>query len=165
MEESGSRLCMLDVVTAEDIPHSAGVTVHRHYRANDPELIKLFQSADLLVVPTRADMSPWVISEAMGAGTPVLASRIGGIPELIGREGECGLLVEPIDYDSLKQRLNSIVGDRSALREMGQCARERAELLFDAQRNLQREMDLLHRVATAPRSDGDGGILGTSPHP
>ena len=151
MEESGSRLCTLDVVTTADVRNADSITVHHEYRANDPNLIELFRSVDLLVLPTRADMTPWVIMEAMATGTPVLASRIGGIPELIGEEGQCGFLIEPDDYSSLERRLNSIIRDRSSLREMGQRARDRAELLFDGRRNLREEMELLCQVAVGRR--------------
>jgi glycosyltransferase involved in cell wall biosynthesis len=58
----------------------------------------------LLVLPTFREGSPNVVREALACGTPVVASRVGGVPELITSE-ELGLLVEPGDVDGLARSL------------------------------------------------------------
>ena len=50
--------------------------------------------------------------EAMASGTPVVASRVGGLPEVV-RDGETGYLVEPGDIDGLRDRLATVLADRT----------------------------------------------------
>jgi glycosyltransferase involved in cell wall biosynthesis len=61
--------------------------------------------------------------EAMASGVPVVASRIGGVPEIV-RDGETGFLVEPGAVDELRDRLAILLADRSLARRMGDRARE-----------------------------------------
>lgn len=85
------------------------------------ELERLVSGASFAVVSSRwRDNMPFSIVEAFAAGTPVIGSGIGGIPELVA-EGETGLLCEPGDARSLASRLASaasLCGDREAYRRM-----------------------------------------------
>lgn len=63
---------------------------------------------DVMVVPSRTDAAPLVVLEAMAAGTPVVASRVGGIPEQID-DGVNGLLVRPDDVDGLAATVNLLL--------------------------------------------------------
>jgi glycosyltransferase involved in cell wall biosynthesis len=75
---------------------------------SDERVLRMYYSAaDLLVYPTRADTFGLVVSEAMACGTPVLATRVGGVTEQI-IEGQNGFLVDPdIDEESLAERIVS----------------------------------------------------------
>lgn len=64
-----------------------------------------YRAADLLVLPTFREGCPNVVREALACGTPVVASRVGGVPELITSE-ELGLLVEPGDTDALARAIH-----------------------------------------------------------
>jgi len=64
-----------------------------------------YRAADLLVLPTFREGGPNVVREALACGTPVVASRVGGVPELVTSE-EMGLLVEPGDVDGLARSLH-----------------------------------------------------------
>lgn len=69
--------------------------------------------------------------EAMASGTPVVASRIGGVPELV-RHGETGFLVEPGDVTELRARLDELLGNPALAARMGRAGREAAsELTWD----------------------------------
>jgi glycosyltransferase involved in cell wall biosynthesis len=63
-----------------------------------------YRAADLLVLPTFREGSPNVVREALACGTPVIASRVGGVPELITSD-DIGVLVEPGDVDGLARSL------------------------------------------------------------
>ena len=75
-------------------------------------------AADLLCVPSRSEGTPNVVVEALAAGRPVVAARVGGVPELV-RDGENGLLVPPDDAPALARALGSALArswDPAALR-------------------------------------------------
>jgi glycosyltransferase involved in cell wall biosynthesis len=72
----------------------------------------------VLAVPSRSDGSPLVVSEAMTAGVPVVASRVGGLTNLIG-EGQTGLLVRPGDAEDLAGALVSLLLEPQAAEELG----------------------------------------------
>ncbi|HEY4413611.1 MAG TPA: glycosyltransferase [Gaiellaceae bacterium] len=82
-----------------------------------PEIAARLAESDLFVLASRFDNNPCVLVEAQAAGLPIVASRVGGIPEIV--EGN-GLLAEPEDVDSLAARiLEALAGlgayDRSAI--------------------------------------------------
>jgi glycosyltransferase involved in cell wall biosynthesis len=81
-----------------------------------------FAAADLLVLPSYSEGRPTVVYEAMAAGTPVLATNVGGVPEQV-RDGETGWLVDPGDRSALRARLCSL--SAADLDEMGAAARDR----------------------------------------
>jgi glycosyltransferase involved in cell wall biosynthesis len=62
--------------------------------------------------------------EAMACGTPVVASRIGGIPEIVD-DGVTGFLVDPGDPTQLRERISQVLGDRALASRLGRAARER----------------------------------------
>lgn len=79
-----------------------------HGRVSHEEVIKYYQQADLVIVPSLiAENAPTVIYEALVYGIPVLASRIGGIPELV-REDDNGWLFQPGNVEDFKQKLLSL---------------------------------------------------------
>lgn len=78
-------------------------------RVTDPEaLAALYAAADLLVVPSMIDNAPNVIAEAHACGLPVLASAVGGIPEMI-EAGHTGELVPPGDSAALAAAINLLI--------------------------------------------------------
>ncbi|MHC4941743.1 MAG: glycosyltransferase family 4 protein [Planctomycetota bacterium] len=89
--------------------------VHFHGRFEAPELAGVLQGIDVLVVPSVwYENTPFVILEALASGTPVIASDLGGLSELI-EEGDNGLLFKPGDHEELKKRIESMIEDRSLI--------------------------------------------------
>lgn len=89
------------------------------------ELPDLLRSADVLVVPSRwPDPAPLTVGEALATGRPTIASRIGGIPELLG---DAGILVEPDSPDDLAKALRSVLDDAGLAAGLATSARARAE--------------------------------------
>lgn len=133
----------LDVVTSDDVPDRPGVRVHRLTAASD-ELVRLFQQADLLCLPTRADAAPFAVVEAMASGTPVVSTKVGAIVELLG-DGEAGLAVPPGDGRALADAIGALVDDEPRRRSMAVAARTRAEVRYDSRRQTAELIDLMRR--------------------
>jgi glycosyltransferase involved in cell wall biosynthesis len=92
--------------------------------------------ATILVHPSRGigDAVPTVIKEAVALGTPVVASAVAGIPELLDH-GRCGVLVPPRDVEALADAIETLLGNVSLRRSYAAAARTYAEEKFDLWRN------------------------------
>ena len=91
----------------------------------------LLHEASVLVLPSHAEALPMSILESMAAGLPVVATRVGGIPDLV-EEGRTGLLVAPRDSEALAAALVELLTDRERRRAMGAAGRARARERFSA---------------------------------
>jgi glycosyltransferase involved in cell wall biosynthesis len=106
--------------------HRVDATFHGH----DPSVRDRLLEADLFVLPSRGENLPITILEAMAIGLPVVATRVGGIAELV-QDCVTGLLVEPDDADGLADALAALVGDRERRIAMGRAAVRRIVDRFD----------------------------------
>jgi glycosyltransferase involved in cell wall biosynthesis len=85
---------------------NAGDHIFFHGRENDrKKLTELYQEADIFLLPSLSEGIPKVILEAMAASLSIVASDAGGIPDLIGENGERGWLIEPGSVESCKEAL------------------------------------------------------------
>ncbi|HVS29198.1 MAG TPA: glycosyltransferase family 4 protein [Solirubrobacteraceae bacterium] len=84
---------------------------------------------DLLVVPSLAEPFGTVAAEAAAAGVPVVASRVGGLREVV-RDGVTGVLVDPGDVPALARAVGELLDDRSLRRRLGGEARRQAKRRF-----------------------------------
>ncbi|MCX7591275.1 MAG: glycosyltransferase family 4 protein [Kiritimatiellae bacterium] len=98
--------------------------------------------SDLLVLPSREEGSGQVIVEAMAMGKPVVASRVGGIPEYVS-EGETGILVPPADSTALAGALVALLSSPERLSALGRAALERARSEFDSGKIIDRFLALV----------------------
>jgi glycosyltransferase involved in cell wall biosynthesis len=125
-----------------------GAVLFAGYRP-DPE--RFLAAMDVFVLPSRAEAMPLVIPEAWAAGLPVVASRVGGIPELV-ENGKTGLLVEPGDVDGLAARLRYLLADPSAARALAQAGRELAGARYDLT-VMARAYDRTYRELLTPKKE------------
>ncbi|MEI9941321.1 MAG: glycosyltransferase family 4 protein [Pseudomonadota bacterium] len=125
------------LVTKADVPEEPGVRVFRNLQANSPELLELFRTADIFVLPTRADCYSLVCMEALASGLPVVTTRVGGIPDII-QDGKTGHLVDADDGDALAAALKGLCDDPARRREMSIASRAAAVARFDGRENARR---------------------------
>jgi glycosyltransferase involved in cell wall biosynthesis len=90
------------------------------------DLRKLYITSQLFVLPSLAEMSPSVISEAMASGKPVIGTRVGGIPTQIV-DGVNGFIVDPGDERQLAMKISCLLKDRQLRETMGKNSRRIAE--------------------------------------
>jgi glycosyltransferase involved in cell wall biosynthesis len=92
----------------------------------DPrDVSKYMIGADVFVLPSLSEGSPSVIVEALAAGTPILASNVGGVPELV-RDGKEGFLFQPGNVNQMSYLLSRMLRDGRLRRRMSKAARIRA---------------------------------------
>ena len=95
------------------------------YIVNEKALVELYNLADVMVYPTKADNLPLVVLESMSCGVPVIASKIGGIPEII-QNNLNGYLVEDYqDVNSFIKILDEIKISPQKLQHLSHQSRER----------------------------------------
>jgi glycosyltransferase involved in cell wall biosynthesis len=110
----------------------------------------LMDAADVVVHPTHFDALPTSVIEAMAAGRPVVASNVGGVPELISRSE--GLLVPPGDEAALAQALTTLLRDGELRATLGSAGRLRFTREFDVDVWVRKLKELYEEVTmtTAP---------------
>jgi glycosyltransferase involved in cell wall biosynthesis len=116
----------------------------------DELMTSVLPGFDLFVFPTRFDYSPYAVIEAMTAGVPVIASRVGAIPEMI-EDGRSGFLIDADRDAPLVDRMGWALDNRAELPAMGARARERAEGHYAAETNYPQLLDVLAGVARGGR--------------
>ena len=114
---------------------------------------KAMSAATLLVHPSigLGDAVPTVIKEAMAVGTPVVASAVAGIPELLDA-GRCGVLVSPRSPERLADAVGQLLADEPRRRQLARDGRAFAEKTFDLWQNGRRLAELLQATRRAAGS-------------
>ncbi|MGI8573286.1 MAG: glycosyltransferase family 4 protein [Solirubrobacteraceae bacterium] len=110
-----------------------------------PDVPRLLAGADVFVCSSRSEGMPVSILEAMAVGLPVVASAVGGVPELV-LDGHTGLLVPPGEVAPLAAALGRVLADRDLRKRMGSAARGVALERFDLPRFRQAHLDLYDRL-------------------
>lgn len=115
-------------------------------RLGPKEMAAFYREARFLVVPSKwFEGCPLVVSEAMSHGLPVVASRIGGLPEFV-EEGTTGYLFEPGNAGELTDRIRSLWADPEHGQRLGEAGRQKAIREYDEQRYYERLMSIYHRA-------------------
>jgi len=109
------------------------------------DLRPLLHQASFLVLSSQTEALPNVVLEAMAAGLPVVATRVGGVPELV-ESGRTGWLVNPGDAPGLAAALSQALADSEARQAMGRAGRERAVEHFSLETMARQYEALLDRL-------------------
>lgn len=98
---------------------------------SNEQLVGAVRGCSALALFSNEETLPTIIAQALAVGRPVVASRVGGIPEMIA-PGETGLLVEPRDEAALAAALTEVLSDPARAREMGRRGRAFARQSYEA---------------------------------
>jgi glycosyltransferase involved in cell wall biosynthesis len=104
--------------------------VHISSGLSDTELADLLASAEIACIPSLYEGFSLPAVEAMASGTPIVASRAGALPEVVGADGECARLVRPADVDELTSVLGELLDSPKELARLGAAGRRRALEVF-----------------------------------
>jgi glycosyltransferase involved in cell wall biosynthesis len=97
------------------------------------DIYDVMSAMDIFVLPSLNEGIPMSLLEAMALGRPVVASAVGGIPEVI-QDGVNGRLVPPGDPEALAEACLDLAGDRELAQAIGACARQTIEDSFSHER-------------------------------
>jgi glycosyltransferase involved in cell wall biosynthesis len=116
---------------------------------DQPNLLAWYQSANIVVVPSMLYESfSYTCAQAMAAGLPVVATRIGGIPETVD-DNRSGLLVAPGDVNELAQVILQFARDAELRKRMGDAGKTKAKQEFDSLRVATKFLEVAARTVTA----------------
>lgn len=102
----------------------------------DPFTAGVYDAAEIVCQVSRwEEVFGWVIAEAMAYRRPVIATRVGGIPELVTDE-ESGFLIERGDVPDLAEKVSALLGDPMRRQSMGNAGRRAVDAKFDLRRNV-----------------------------
>lgn len=107
-------------------------------RKDIPELLAM---SDVFVLPTLDEALPTVLAEAMAAGKPIVACRVGGVPEMV-EDGRNGILVPPAEPDQLANACLRLMQQPDQAQKMGQAGREIVKNKFNIVKQVQKLSDL-----------------------
>jgi glycosyltransferase involved in cell wall biosynthesis len=123
LEPNGPTEKLIAELGISDIVHiSSGLT--------DGELASLLASAEIACIPSLYEGFSLPAVEAMASGTPIVASRAGALPEVVGANGECARLVNPGDVGDLTAVLGELLDSPLELHRLGAAGRRRAVDVF-----------------------------------
>lgn len=104
-----------------------------------------FAKSSALILPTFEDNCPMVVLEAMAAGLPVAASRVGGVPDLVEHQ-ITGLLFDPENLENMRNRIELLISNSEFRCSAGQAGRKKALEKFHPARIAQRHIEIYQEV-------------------
>jgi glycosyltransferase involved in cell wall biosynthesis len=141
------RLCMVgdgpDRDHVERRAKELGVVRHCYFLGYQDEVGAFLSAFDAFILPSGNEGTPVSAIEALAAGRPVVATRVGGVPDVV-REGVDGFLVEPGDVGAMADALERLAADRELRTGMGEAGRKRVVPRYAVERLLD-DVDLLYR--------------------
>jgi glycosyltransferase involved in cell wall biosynthesis len=134
-----------DRAPAERLAKELGVQTDVYFLGSQPEVIEILAEADVLLQPSEMESFGLTALEASAACTPAVASKVGGLPEVI-IEGETGFLLPLGDVEGMAGKVLELLADRSIYMQFARAGRERALKLFNVQRILNMYLEVYDRT-------------------
>ncbi|HEY8877442.1 MAG TPA: glycosyltransferase [Roseateles sp.] len=123
-----------------------GLEEQVHFAGLWQDMPSLYGELDVLVSCSHTEAMPLALLEAMACGLPAVATRVGGVPDIV-EQGHTGWLVGPGDFDDIGRCCALLLGDAALRRRMGERARERAAQRLDLGPSVERVGALMERLA------------------
>jgi glycosyltransferase involved in cell wall biosynthesis len=117
----------------ERLAYEAGVMRRCLFLGYQEEVGRYYDAIDVLVLPSANEGTPVSVIEALAAARPVVATRVGGTPDVV-REGVDGFLVELGDVGTIAARLAELAADPELRKQMGEAGRERVHERYAVER-------------------------------
>jgi glycosyltransferase involved in cell wall biosynthesis len=118
-----------------------------------------FGQAHIVVMTSRIENLPYTVLEAMAWGRPVIATRVGGLPDLI-EDGRTGILVEPDDHHGLADAIRRVAQDPDLRTRLAENAREKLAAEFGYDLMIARHVALYNSLAQAREESTYGSVAG-----
>jgi glycosyltransferase involved in cell wall biosynthesis len=134
----------------EQRAHDLGLARSCLFLGYQEDVAPWYAICDAVVLTSASEGTPVTIIEALAAGRPVVATKVGGVPDVVD-EGETGFLVRPYDTHALAERLEILAGDPVRRRAMGELGRSRMLERYGVER-LVDDVDALYRELLATTS-------------
>jgi glycosyltransferase involved in cell wall biosynthesis len=134
----------------ESLAASMGLLDRVRFLGVRADVARLLHLGDALVLPSKpaVETLPMCVLEAMAAGVPVIASRVGSVPEVI-EDGRSGLLIAPTDAVELARAIGYIVDNPAAARGMAETARARVKDRYTVESMVERYARLFESLVAA----------------
>lgn len=134
-----------DVTAARELAVRLGVAARVDLAGEQPRVADYLSRADLLLMPSAFESFGVAALEAMSCGVPVVASRVGGLPEVVA-DGACGRLLPVGDVDGMASAALEILGDERRAAAMSDAGRRAAVERFDVRIVVPRYVELYREV-------------------
>jgi N-acetyl-alpha-D-glucosaminyl L-malate synthase BshA len=133
---------------AEHRARCLGVYEHCSFVGKQPKIVDYLSATDVLLLPSEQESFGLAALEAMACEVPVIASRVGGIPEVV-TDGENGYLSAVGDVEKMSADAARLLADESQRLEMGRRARESAVSRYNTERVIPQYIEFYERVLAA----------------
>ncbi len=133
----------------ERYAHDLGVIRRCLFLGYQEDVARFYDAVDVILLPSINEGTPVTVIEALAASRPAVATRVGGVPDVV-RDGVDGFLVDSADGDTLAARLAELAADPELRARMGAAGRERVLERYSVER-LVDDVDELYRRLLAER--------------
>jgi sugar transferase (PEP-CTERM/EpsH1 system associated) len=127
-----------------------GLAAHVRFLGSRPDVAEILDGLDLFVMSSREEGLPVALLEAMAAGLPVVATRVGGIPDVV-TSGKTGILVPAGEPERLAEAINTLIEDRELATAIGLEGQKIVAERFDSSHMVARYEELYARMRPATR--------------
>lgn len=126
----------------EEQARRLGIWERVNFLGHCKDIKRVVQAYDVIALPSLSESLPFSLLEGMSYGKPVVASAVGGIPELV-ENGVCGYVVPPCDVPAIARALIELLGDPRKAHRMGMAARERVRTQFSVEKMVRETMAVM----------------------
>jgi glycosyltransferase involved in cell wall biosynthesis len=151
-------LCMVgdgpDRERLEQVAHDLGIARSTYFVGYQTDIAGYYRLFDAFVLPSVNEGTPVSAIEALASGTPVVATRVGGVPDVV-TDGVDGFLVPPRDTDAAADRLAQLARDPELRARLGETGRANAQARYSVER-LVDDVDRLYRELLAAKGLSPG---------